>query len=120
MLALSVSISTSSSPTAISSPTCFSQVRIVPSSIESESRGITTSLTGQLHAYRLPLPPARPSPGREQDAGDERGGGLAQHVGPDPVHHRLLARLQAADGRDRLDVGARVGGGAARRGPPGG
>ena len=45
MFALSVSISTSSSPTATSSPTCFSHCRIVPSSIESESRGITTSAT---------------------------------------------------------------------------
>src|SRR5882757_2988529 len=43
MFALSVSISTSSSPTATSSPTCFIQVRIVPSSIESDSRGMTIS-----------------------------------------------------------------------------
>src|SRR5882672_598369 len=46
MFALSVSISTSSSPTATSSPTCFSQVRIVPSSIESERRGMTSSGIG--------------------------------------------------------------------------
>ena len=43
MLALSVSISTSSSPRLTSSPTDFSQRRIVPSSIESERRGMVTS-----------------------------------------------------------------------------
>ena len=43
MLALSVSISTSSSPTPTSSPTDFIHFRIVPSSIESESRGMTMS-----------------------------------------------------------------------------
>ena len=46
MFALSVSISTSSSPSAISSPTCFSHCRIVPSSMESDSRGMTTSGIG--------------------------------------------------------------------------
>src|SRR5918999_286489 len=43
MFALSVSISTSSSPTATSSPTDFIHLRTVPSSIESERRGITIS-----------------------------------------------------------------------------
>src|ERR687886_2260405 len=43
MLALSVSISTSSSPFETSSPADLSHLRIVPSSIESESRGIVTS-----------------------------------------------------------------------------
>jgi hypothetical protein len=43
MLALSVSISASSSPTATSSPTDFIHFRIVPSSMESESRGMTIS-----------------------------------------------------------------------------
>ena len=43
MFALSVSISTSSSPTATSSPTDFSHFSTVPSSIESERRGITMS-----------------------------------------------------------------------------
>ena len=43
MFALSVSISTSSSPTSTGSPTDLIQVRIVPSSIESESRGMTMS-----------------------------------------------------------------------------
>src|SRR4051794_26102433 len=43
MLALSVSISTSSSPSLTSSPSDFSHLRIVPSSIESDRRGIATS-----------------------------------------------------------------------------
>src|SRR5918994_4416909 len=43
MFALSVSISTSSSPTETSSPTDFSHFSTVPSSIESERRGMTMS-----------------------------------------------------------------------------
>src|ERR1700742_1592266 len=43
MFALSVSISTSSSPTATSSPSDLSHFRIVPSSMESDRRGIATS-----------------------------------------------------------------------------
>src|SRR5688500_4057330 len=46
MLALSVSISTSSSPRLTSSPSDFSHLRIVPSSIESDRRGIETSAMG--------------------------------------------------------------------------
>src|SRR5688500_1452131 len=43
MFALSVSISTSSSPRLTSSPSDFSHLRIVPSSIESDRRGMETS-----------------------------------------------------------------------------
>src|SRR4029079_3601972 len=43
MLALSVSISTSSSPLETSSPSDLSHLRIVPSSIESDRRGMATS-----------------------------------------------------------------------------
>ena len=43
MAALSVSISTSSLPRVTSSPSRLSQRRIVPSSIVSDSRGITIS-----------------------------------------------------------------------------
>src|SRR3954465_4568144 len=43
MLALSVSISTSSSPCLTSSPSDLSHLRIVPSSMESDRRGIATS-----------------------------------------------------------------------------
>src|SRR5215207_3997593 len=46
MLALSVSISTSSSPRLTSSPSAFSHLRIVPSSMESDRRGIETSAMG--------------------------------------------------------------------------
>src|SRR5919108_4124984 len=51
MLALSVSISTSSSPRFTSSPTDFSHCRIVPSSIESERRGMTTSTAKRSALY---------------------------------------------------------------------
>ncbi len=44
MLALSVSISAISWPTSTLSPTATFQVRTVPSSIESERRGIDTSV----------------------------------------------------------------------------
>ena len=44
MFALSVSISTSSSPSETSSPGDLSQRRTVPSSIESERRGMTISV----------------------------------------------------------------------------
>ena len=43
MFALSVSISAISWPTSMVSPTATFEVRIVPSSIESERRGIATS-----------------------------------------------------------------------------
>src|SRR3954452_24875038 len=43
MFALSVSISTSSSPLETESPSDLSHFRIVPSSIESDSRGMATS-----------------------------------------------------------------------------
>src|SRR5262249_21904225 len=45
IVALSVSTSTSGSPLATGSPGAFSHATIVPSSIESESRGIMTSTT---------------------------------------------------------------------------
>src|SRR5688500_19668922 len=44
MLALSVSISTSGSPRVTSAPSSTSHFRTVPSSIESDRRGIVTSL----------------------------------------------------------------------------
>src|SRR5207237_9839711 len=74
MLALSLSISTSGSPFLTSSPSFFSQRRILPVSIESDRRGIWTlaiSVPSQdwldassAHFRRLPLSsPARaPSP----------------------------------------------------------
>src|SRR3979411_899344 len=46
MLALSLSISTSGSPFLTSSPSFLSQRRILPVSIESDSRGICTSAMG--------------------------------------------------------------------------
>src|SRR3954465_3025174 len=47
MLALSVSISTSSSPLDTESPSDLSHLRIVPSSMESDRRGIATSAMGR-------------------------------------------------------------------------
>src|SRR3954453_20069715 len=65
MLALSVSISTSSSPRFTSSPSDLSHLRIVPSSIESDRRGIATSA----------MPGSVPLPGRKASArGGLRGG----------------------------------------------
>src|SRR3954453_5623931 len=64
MFALSVSISTSSSPLETSSPSDFSHLRIVPSSIESDRRGIATSAMaavlrgGQGEAEHGPAPVA--------------------------------------------------------------
>src|SRR4051812_32296186 len=49
MLALSVSISTISWPRLTASPSDTSHLRIVPSSIESDNRGMTTSLAIWLH-----------------------------------------------------------------------
>jgi len=56
MFALSVSISTSSSPTATSSPDLLQPVRTVPSSIESERRGIAMSCTA---VGAIARPPSR-------------------------------------------------------------
>src|SRR5215211_3833769 len=78
MLALSVSISTSSSPRLTSSPSDLSHLRIVPSSIESDRRGIATSaMLGS-----VPLPTLKAS---------ARGGG------------RRAALQVAEGGDDRLD-----------------
>src|SRR5215204_6585798 len=53
MLALSVSISTSSSPRSTVSPSDFSHFRIVPSSMESDKRGIATSaMPGRVYGSR--------------------------------------------------------------------
>src|SRR3712207_9065987 len=58
MLALSVSIPTISSPRRTSSPSDFSHLTIVPSSIESERRGIATSAMGR-SGPSAPEPAAR-------------------------------------------------------------
>src|SRR4051812_1923436 len=87
MLALSVSISTSSSPLDTSSPSDFSHLRIVPSSIESDRRGIATSaMAGVL-------------PGRQGEA--EHGASAVAVVDPDPAAVALddLAADGEADAR---------------------
>src|SRR3954447_19002629 len=86
MLALSVSISTSSSPRFTSSPSDLSHLRIVPSSIESDSRGIATSA----------MPGSVPLPGPKAPRAQAR----AAHGAPAPPG----APLQVAEGGDdRLD-----------------
>ena len=82
MLALSVSISTSSSPRLTSSPSDFSHLRIVPSSIESDRRGIATSA----------MPGNRTHKGRSGPL-SERGG--------------RAGRLRARRAERRVDLGPR-------------
>src|SRR5947208_1591589 len=77
MLALSVSISTSSSPLETESPSDFSHLRIVPSSIESERRGIATSAMAE---------------GLQRS-----GGGHGDHVGGRPVARRRGRQGEAED-----------------------
>src|SRR3954465_5701935 len=100
MLALSVSISTSSSPRFTSSPSDLSHLRIVPSSIESERRGIATSA----------MPGSVPLPGPRAAA---RGGGCpcalqVAEGGDDRLDDLRLAR--GGDLLERLGGGHREGG----------
>src|SRR3954453_13389616 len=85
MLALSVSISTSSSPADTSSPSDLSHLRIVPSSIESDRRGIATSaMAGVLPDRHALARRARPDDREVPEAGVEAGG-LQDHPA-DLVH----------------------------------
>src|SRR4051794_23046062 len=97
MLALSVSISTSSSPRFTSSPSDLSHLRIVPSSIESDRRGIATSA----------MPGSVPLPGPRAAA---RGGGCpcalqVAEGGDDRLDDLRLVRV--GDPLERPWVGAR-------------
>src|SRR5829696_1991919 len=112
MLALSVSISTSSSPRSTESPSDFNHLRIVPSSIESERRRIATSAMPAGYTARAPgSSQAARSAGREPrdlepeavDGLDERGEvveveGL-DHVAIDPAV--VACRDVAGGGRRR-------------------
>ena len=112
MLALSVSISTSSSPLETSSPSDLSHFRIVPSSIESDRRGIATSAMGRNVQIRRRRPSrrgrGRSPPGSSRSCaassslvGEDLG---ARAVGDDPAageDHRALAQL----GGERQVVG---------------
>src|SRR3954453_17093537 len=107
MLALSVSISTSSSPRDTSSPSDLSHLRIVPSSIESDRRGIATSAMAERYTSGRGgnLQPTGVEPRRKLQAVGGEQGLVAQDVqaapvGDDPAarqHHRTLAQL----GRER-------------------
>src|SRR5689334_7064360 len=92
MLALSVSISTSSSPLETSSPSDLSHLRIVPSSMESDRRGIATSaMAGVL-------------PSRKREA--EHGSAALACVDPDPPAMALddLAADREADAGSLVGV----------------
>src|SRR4051794_29538354 len=109
MFALSVSISTSSSPVRTSSPSALSHFRIVPSSIESESLGMATS--GMARQYRRLQRRGLGRCGRgvrdrelearaatriglDPDAPTVALDDLAAHGQPDPVAAVLVARVQ--------------------------
>src|SRR5918998_4115328 len=94
MLALSVSISTSSSPRLTSSPSDFSHLRIVPSSIESDRRGIATSAMGS--GYKAPARGAASLP-----AGDPSLGGAPER------EHLAQRRGSVGDRRQRRGLGRR-------------
>src|SRR5688572_8880116 len=101
MLALSVSISTSSSPFWTSSPSDFSHLRIVPSSMESDRRGIATS------AMPRSVSAAGTSPSQESRTPATHG----------PVLRRALSGGDQRRRRGRRAVGQREAeGGAAARG----
>src|SRR6266480_891250 len=91
MLALSVSISTSSSPRLTSSPSDFSHLRIVPSSMESDRRGIETSAI----AGGYPSDVAKRCQHGLDDLRLVRVGDLLERLG---VRHRQVG---AGDARDR-------------------
>src|SRR5688500_17558454 len=68
MVALSVSISASSSPRRTSSPSALSQRRIVPSSMESDSRGMVTSTPNRLDRGDRDAPAGGGGGPREEEA----------------------------------------------------
>src|SRR4051794_20181392 len=109
MFALSVSISTSSSPLETSSPSDFSHLRIVPSSIESDRRGIATSAMaavlrgGQGEAEHGPPPVAVVDPDPPAVALDDP----AADRQPDPRAPVSLPVVQALEHLE--DVLARLG-----------
>ena len=110
MLALSVSISTSSSPRLTSSPSDFSHLRIVPSSIESDRRGIETSAMRRSVTQRHGRTDAaglarrrvheRGRGHRRDREGEHRAAALAG-VDPDLAALRSTTRRSQADPVDR-------------------
>src|SRR3954470_878992 len=88
MFALSVSISTSSSPRFTSSPSALSHLRIVPSSIESDRRGIATSAmpgpySGNRRAGALHAALDRGRSGHAGDGEAEHGAAALAALDPD-------------------------------------
>src|ERR1044072_6936930 len=111
MLALSVSTSTTPSPRSTSSPGCLSHLRIVPSSIESDRRGMTTSV-----ATEISLQIAEGGEGGVHHVLLVREGGLLERLGG---RHRHVGAGDALDGGVEpvegllLDQRGEVGAGAA-------
>src|SRR3954466_12816592 len=110
MLALSVSISTSSSPLETSSPSDFSHLRIVPSSIESERRGIATSALADRMPLSAPalLYAAQPPDGERDDPreGEQRDDDVADAVevqAGDPAPEAAVQTEPLVDHREQLD-----------------
>src|SRR3954468_410049 len=100
MLALSGSISTISSPLETSSPSDFSHLRIVPSSIESDRRGIATSaMPRRIAVLRAPaFLDAPEAPDRQRDGPGER----------EQRHHHVadVVEVEAGDPADEPAVEA--------------
>src|SRR4051795_5521062 len=93
MVALSVSISTSSSPWATSSPSDLSHLRIVPSSIESDRRGMATSgMSAMLSLGRRP-----PRRGGRARAGSGGSGADELALGAQPVGERVAVDALEVD-----------------------
>src|SRR3954464_15310722 len=111
MLALSVSISTSSSPLDTSSPSDLSHFRIVPSSIESDRRGIETSAMPRNIAV-LGAPAfldAREAPDRQRDdpgegeQGDHDVADVVEVEAGDPAPEAAVEAEPLVHDREQLD-----------------
>src|ERR1700722_4405587 len=100
MLALSVSISTSSAPRSTCSPSAISQRRIVPCSIVSERRGMTISARLLASDPGVPLiGSARSSDQIQCRAGDRLG--VDAEVAVEVLHVAGLAEVLHAETGDR-------------------
>src|SRR3954468_21493776 len=95
IVALSVSISTSSSPFETSSPSALSHLRIVPSSMESDRRGIVMSgIARDATKRQTTAAPASRGSCRRSCKRVRRSGGDELALGAQPVLHRVRARTE--------------------------
>src|SRR5689334_21537102 len=111
MLALSVSISTSSSPLETSSPSDLSHLRTVPSSMESDRRGIATSaMPRRMPVLRAPAlldapePPygERDGPG-EREQRDHHVADVVEVEAGDPADEAAVEAELLVDDGEQLD-----------------